>query len=103
MTSGAVEHEVDFTVLEDMEFEIECEIASLRIQHPQMPMCQGDPAEWIAWRAKCCDASPRYRLVCTHCKRVYQTWVAMQAYITCAVCNEYTGGFIHFTELKKKS
>lgn len=81
------------------EFEIQCEIFELQKHHSGTAPCKGDPAQWIGWRIRCCDAPP-YRLVCTHCKRVYQKWVEMNSYITCAQCGAHTGGFVHFSELK---
>lgn len=107
MTAAAVEHDVDRDIeafnLEKFDFEIQCDIFRLKVSHKGMAPCLGDPARWIAWRANCCPESPRYRLVCDHCKRVYQKWVAMQAVITCTHCGAETGGFLTFTELKKQS
>lgn len=88
---------------EDAEFDIICDISKMNGVDPKFPTCHGDPARWVAWRANCCPESPRYRLVCDHCKKVYQAWMAKQAHITCAHCGRETGGFISFTPLKGRS
>jgi hypothetical protein len=90
--------------IEDLDFEVVCEIASLRSEgETQFPPCRGDAARWVAWRANCCPGSPRYRLLCDYCKSVYQAWMAKQAYLWCGVCGAETGGFISFTPLEGKS
>lgn len=88
---------------ESVEFDIVCDISSLRNVSPDFPRCQGGAARWVAWRPNCCPESPRYRLVCDDCKKVYQAWQAKNAYIYCGYCGEDTGGFISFTPLKGAS
>lgn len=99
------EVDVDTSCLEEMEFEIACDIGQLRRQHEAsgFPPCQGDPAKWVAWRVGCCGQGAQYRLVCDFCKKVYQNWQAKQAVITCVHCGAVTGGFASFTPLNKKA
>lgn len=108
MTSLAPEREVvdpqiDTSLLEGMDFEIACDILTLGASDPRYPRCQGDPAQWVAWRAGCCGQGPRFRLLCDHCKKVYQNWLAHHACITCPYCHKETGGYVQFTPLGKKS
>jgi hypothetical protein len=96
--------EPDQDLLNDLDesWEIICEIPELIRQNGSgFPCCAGDPAKWVAWRANCCEASPRYLLVCDFCKGVYQRWAAMQASVVCAWCKSEVGGFVRFTELNK--
>jgi hypothetical protein len=88
----------------DFDYEAACEIPERARQiKGGTPMCNGNPAEWVGWRANCCPTSPRYLLICSPCKRVYQAWIATAGYITCGDCGAETGGFISFTELNRKS
>lgn len=97
-----VETPVDWLADLDEEWEIPCDIYSLRIDDPDYPRCKGEPARWIGWRpTACCGKSPRYRLVCNFCKKVYQRWAAMQAYIACPVCGQDIEGFCEFVPLRK--
>lgn len=90
-------------LFEDHEFDIICDIYALGGRAKSYPPCPGDKAEWVAWRANCCPQSPRYRLICTDCKRVYQGWQANNGHISCADCGYETGGFISFTPLRGKA
>lgn len=87
------------------EIDIACDIYALRQKHEAAgyPPCKGDPARWVAWRANCCPEGPRYRLVCDHCKRVYQNWMAKWARIVCVHCHQETGGYCDFTPLRGRS
>lgn len=92
--------DTDRRIVEDLEFAIPCEVPNLRVQFPgEAPVCPGDPAKWVAWRANCCPESPRYRLLCDSCKNVYQNWEARRARILCVSCHKETGGFIAYTPL----
>lgn len=96
--------DLDTSIFEDAEFEIVCDIAQLQEDHGgRMPVCKGDPAVWVAWRANCCPTSPRYRLICDSCKKVYQAWTAHNASISCVTCGKETGGFLSYTPLKGES
>ena len=95
------EQDIETFLFEDSEFEIVCDISSLRKGGWGYPKCLGDPAVWIGWRPGCCPGSPRYRLLCDRCKTVYQKWVAQNAAIYCSTCGQETGGFVDFTPLKK--
>lgn len=93
---------IDDDVLGDLDEDwlIPCEIPALARENGSgYPHCDGEPAVWIAWRIGCCG--PRFRLVCDHCRRVYEKWKAHQAYIICGACKEYTGGFVRYTPLKE--
>lgn len=95
----------DVMTFESEEFDIECDIAvARRGGFPGgFPVCNGDPARWVAWRPNCCPGSPKYRLICDKCKTTYQNWIAHNAYMYCGTCMSQTGGFIAFTPLKGKS
>lgn len=103
MTAVMPEQDIETFVFEDAEFEIVCDISSLKLQDWGFPNCPGDPATWIAWRPGCCTNSVRYRLICDSCKAVYQKWQARQAAIHCGACGQETGGFVDFTPLRKGS
>lgn len=93
--------DLDLAALEDYEFEVICDVIGLREAKPgaPFPRCRGDVAEWVAWRPNC-GCPPRYRLICSYCKDVYQKWEAHGACVTCAVCDQETGGFVAYTPLK---
>jgi len=88
--------------LHDFEFEVVCEIAALRPEHPAFPKCKGDPARWVGWRANCCPTSPRYRLLCDFCKQTYQNWFAKGAFVYCGDCLQECE-FLAYTPLGGKS
>lgn len=100
MTSQPVE--IEFTDLAGFEEPtIPCDIKGMSMSEFGLPDCKDDPAEWIGWRA--CPCGIKYRLVCDHCKTVYQQWQAQGADISCANCGGETGGFHDFTPLTKGS
>lgn len=87
----------------DFEFEAECEVpARSRQIKGGMPKCPGRPATWVAWKDSCCNAAPRYLLMCDECKRTYQAWMAAAGYITCGDCGRESG-YVLYTELNKKA
>lgn len=99
------EVDVDTSVLENMEFEIACDVSKLRAQLEAagLPPCKDEPAQWIGLRPNCCASSPRYRLLCDFCRKVYLNWQAKQAAISCPHCGTVTGGFLDFIPLHKKA
>lgn len=101
MSQASLDEEVFTFDVEDMDWEIPCDIGKLGLGVPGYPMCMGEPAQWIGLRANCCPQGPRYRLVCDHCKSVYQRWQARQASIVCGICGAETGGFLDFVPLRK--
>ena len=96
----------DIDTLGDLDFDMEvaCEVpARAEAVGHGTPQCLGDPAIWVAWRGNCCPQSPRYMLICDHCKQVYNNWLAKFAMITCGDCHAETGGFITNTPLNRQS
>lgn len=81
------------------EFEIPCEVPSFTDDHK----CQGDPAEWVAFRRVICPCGIIVRIVCNVCKEDYQRMMAQFAYIQCPRCETETGGFSRFERLVKGS
>lgn len=94
--------EIETFAFEDAEFEIACEIAVFRAEGHSVPSCKGDPAVWVAWRAGCCDASPRFRLICDYCRQCYVRWQRLGAHISCPWCRKETGGYCAYTPLNKR-
>ena len=57
---AGIEFDTDLERLEhlDFDFEVACEVPERRRQiKGGMPMCDGNPAEWVGWRANCCPTS----------------------------------------------
>lgn len=99
MTAMSPEQVIPETVdLTSHEFEVICDIAGLMAPGKGFPACKGDPARWVGWKNHEC--SPKYRLLCSHCKDVYRKWQAFDAAITCSSCGEMAGGFATYTPLK---
>jgi hypothetical protein len=46
--------------------------------------CDDRPAEWIMWRAKCCDYKPEPLLACTRCLTIQ---LALPPPVWCVSCN----------------
>lgn len=97
-----IDPEVEAMTFTNAEFDIVCDIASLSLEDPRFPKCKGDPARWVGWRSNCCPNSPRYRLLCNACKKVYQAWAARDAHVTCGICGQESE-FVAFTPLEGKS
>lgn len=92
--------EIEFTDLSEFEEPtIPCEIPAIAPESS----CDGNPAEWIAYRSVVCSCGVIVRLVCTDCKARYQSLMAAQAYIYCGRCEDETFGFDRFEPLKQGS
>ena len=99
-----IESAMDAHTIEHLDFDMEvaCEVEARRQAVGGTPICKGDPASWVAWRPNCCPQSPKYLLICHHCKGIYQAWQAKYASISCGDCGMETGGFIAYTWLNRR-
>lgn len=101
-TDAGVDVERALEILQDLdeEWDVICDIACKQGEWG-WPKCQGDRAEWVGWRVKCCGSGPRYFLLCTYCKETYSRWLSDPTFhLSCAWCGA-DGGIVTFTELRK--
>lgn len=93
------DEKIDYDLSEFEDIEIPCDVMKMvRRGDYGLPPCKDEPAEWVGWRA--CPCGIKYRLVCDHCKKVYQEWARQNSSIVCSNCGGDTGGFHTFTPLK---
>lgn len=101
MSAAAPERVEPETIsLEQYEFDVCCDMATLCKEDSGYPQCPGNPAKWVAWRQRACGHGPAYRLICDDCRKHYLIGAARGAWYECRVCGRETGPFIAYTPLK---